>query len=135
MVFPERVLDMPTTAVVEAATVLREELRPPQYGAQFSEDASRTFNTKYLKYKRRVERANLGGAVKYILVSMSQLVEMPVQKMLARRFFNRGSITQQQLELLLRHMLGMKRPRMIRSGVCLKGRQMPGWRKYRQGSV
>ena len=64
MIFLERVLEMPNT--VEAATVLREELRPPQYGAQFSEDASRTFNTKYLKYKRRVERANLGGAVKYL---------------------------------------------------------------------
>ena len=47
---------MPTTAVVEAATVLREELRPPQYGTQFiSEDASRTFYTKYLEYKRCVE--------------------------------------------------------------------------------
>ena len=88
---------MPTTAVVEAATVLRKELRPPQYGTQFSEDASRTFYTKYLEHKRRLERANVGGAVKYQLVSMSQLVEMPVQKMLARRFFNRGSITQQQL--------------------------------------
>ena len=32
------------------------------------------------------------------MVSMSQLVNMPVQKMLARRFFNRGSITLQQLE-------------------------------------
>ena len=52
----------------------------------------------YLEYKRRVERANLGDTVKYQLVSMSQLVEMPVQKMLARPFFSRGSITQQPLE-------------------------------------
>ena len=34
VIFPERVLDMPTTAVVEAETVLREELRPPRYGTQ-----------------------------------------------------------------------------------------------------
>ena len=61
-------------------------------------DASRTFFAKYLEYERRVERANLGGAVKYQLVSMSHLVDTPVQKMLGRRFSNRGSITQQQLE-------------------------------------
>ena len=62
VLFPERVLDMPTTAVVEAVTVLREELRPPKYGTQLNEDASRTFHTKYLEYQRRVERANVGGA-------------------------------------------------------------------------
>ena len=73
---------------------LREELRPPRDGTQFSEDASRTFYTKYLEYERRVERANLGSTVNYQLVSMSQLVNVPVQKRLARRFFNRGSITQ-----------------------------------------
>ena len=39
VLFPERVQDMPTTAVVEAVTVLREELRPPKYGAQLNEDA------------------------------------------------------------------------------------------------
>ena len=75
MIFPERVLEMPNT--VEAATVLREELRPPQYGTQFREDASWTFYTKYLEYERRVERANLGSTVNYQLVSMSQLVIMP----------------------------------------------------------
>ena len=90
---------MPTTAVVEAATVLREELRPPRYGTQFiSEDASRTFYTKYLEYKRCVERANLGSAVQYQLVPMSQLVNMPAQKRLARWLFNKVSITPQQLE-------------------------------------
>ena len=98
VLFPERVQDMPTTAVVEAVTVLREELRPRKYGTQLNEDASRTFHTKHLEYKRRVERANAGGAEKYQLVSMSQLVNMPVQKRLARRFFNKVSITPQQLE-------------------------------------
>ena len=62
---------MPTTDnAAVMLVVLREELRPPQYGTQFSEDASRTFFTKYLEYERRVERANLGNAVKYQLVSM-----------------------------------------------------------------
>ena len=71
---------MPT--IVEAATVsadnsgvtpvvLREELRTPQYGTQFTEGASRTFDTKYLEYEWRVERANLGGAVKYQVESMA----------------------------------------------------------------
>ena len=81
---------MPTT--VEAATtmsadnsavspaVLREELRPPRYGTQFTEGASRTIYTKYLEYERLVERANLGGADKYQLVSMAPLVDTPVQK-------------------------------------------------------
>ena len=82
-----RTFDMPTTAVVEAATVLREELRPPQYGTQFSEDASRTFYTKYLEYERRVERANLGDAVKYQLVSMSQLVENACAEDVGRAVF------------------------------------------------
>ena len=93
VLFPERVQDMPTTAVVEAFTVLREELRPPKYGTQLNEDASRTFYTKYLEYKRRVERANLGSAVKYQLVSMSKLVNMPAQERLAWRFFNKSSVT------------------------------------------
>ena len=63
------VIDMPST--VEAATVsadkaavmpvvLREELRPPQYGTWFTEGASRTFDTKYLEYERSVRR-ELGG--------------------------------------------------------------------------
>ena len=102
---------MPTT--VEAATVstdnsavtpvvLREELRPPQYGTRFTEVASRTFYTKYLEYERRVERANLGGAGKYQVASMAQLVDTPVQKVLARRFFNRSSITPQHLETAIK---------------------------------
>ena len=45
-----------------------------------------------------MERANLGGAFTYQLVSIAQLVDTPVQKVLARRFFNRNSITPQQLE-------------------------------------
>ena len=48
VLFPERVQDMPTTAVVEAVIVLREELRPPKYGTQLNEDASRTFHTQIL---------------------------------------------------------------------------------------
>ena len=51
-----------------------------------------------LEYRRRVERANVGGAEKYQLISMSQLVNVPVQKSLARRFFNNSSVTQQQLD-------------------------------------
>ena len=98
MLFPERVQDMPTTAVVEAVTELREELRPPKYGAQLNKDTSRIFFTKYLEYKRRVERANVGGAEKYQLVPISQLVIGRVRTTMAWRFFNKGSMTEPQLE-------------------------------------
>ena len=66
VLFPERVQDMLTTAVVEAVTVLKEELRPPKYGTQLNEDASRTFHTKFLEYERRVERANVGLSLIHI---------------------------------------------------------------------
>ena len=59
--------------------VLREEMRPLQYGIRITEGASRTFYTKYLEYKRRVERANLGGAVQYPIVSIAPLVNTPLQ--------------------------------------------------------
>ena len=54
--------------------VLREELRSPNYGTLYSEQASRSFYTKYSDYKRRVELANMGGAVMDPVVSMAQLV-------------------------------------------------------------
>ena len=105
---------MPST--VEATTgsgdssvmpvVLREEMRPPQYGIRMTEGASRSFYTKYLEYKRRVERANLGGTVQYPIVSMAQLINTPLQKAFARRYFSEGSITPLQLEEAIRKHAG-----------------------------
>ena len=55
-----------------------------------------------------MEHASLGGAVKYQLVSMAQLVDTPVQKVLAMRFFNRSSIIPQQLETAIKTHAGHK---------------------------
>ena len=89
---------MPTTTVVEAVTVLQEELQPPDYLTQLNVDASKIFFTNYLEYKRRIERANVGGAEKYQLVPMSQLVIGNVRTTMAWRFFNKSSMTEPQLE-------------------------------------
>ena len=42
---------MPTTTVVEAVTVLQEELQPPDYLTQLNVNASKIFFTDYLEYK------------------------------------------------------------------------------------
>ena len=59
--------------------VLREELRPPYYGKNYSESASRAFYTRYIEYKRRVEHANIGGAVKHQVATVGQLVPSQVR--------------------------------------------------------
>ena len=64
--------------------VLREELRPPYYGKYYSESASRAFYTRYIEYKRRVEHANIGGAVKHQVATVGQLVPSHVQAVFAR---------------------------------------------------
>ena len=53
--------------------VLREECKPPTYGEEYSEKASRTFLIKYEEYKKRVEHANAGGAVRHQVVSCSSI--------------------------------------------------------------
>ena len=73
--------------------VLREELRSPNYGTLYSEQASCSFYTKYLEYKRRVELANLGGVVMYPVVSMAQLVPTHLQRVFARKFHDKTTIT------------------------------------------
>ena len=65
--------DSSSSPVVQPV-VLREELRPPYYGNSYSESASRAFYTRYVEYKRRVEHANIGGAVKHQVATMGQLV-------------------------------------------------------------
>ena len=65
-------------------TVLRNDLRPPSYGNLYSEQASRSFYTKYSEYKRRVELANMEDAVVYPAVSMAQLVPTHLHCVLAR---------------------------------------------------
>ena len=45
--------------------------RSPVYGDKYSEGASRTFNTKYTEYKKRVAHANAAGAIQHEVVSMA----------------------------------------------------------------
>ena len=54
--------------------VLRENTRPPAYGDEYSEGASRTFYTKYTEYKKRVAHANARGAIQREVVSMTELI-------------------------------------------------------------
>ena len=78
--------------------VLREELRPPSYGALYSEQAaSRSFYKKYSDYKRWFELANMGGAVTYPVVSMTQLVPTHLHRVFARKFHDKNTITPLQL--------------------------------------
>ena len=97
---------MPSTAVPAEESgdrkmtpvVLREELRPPSYGTLYSEQASRSFYTKYSDYERRVlELANMGGAVMYPVVSMAQLVPTHLHHVFARVFHDKNAITSLQL--------------------------------------
>ena len=84
--------------------VLREELRPPQYGDEYSESASRSFYIRYEEYKKRVEHANSGGAVRHQVVSISQLVPTHVQQVFARVEKRARTITAAQLvEAIKRH--------------------------------
>ena len=86
--------------------VLREELRPPSYGTLYSEQASRSFYTKYSNYKRRVELANMGGAVMYPVVSMAQLVPTHLHRVFARKFHDENTITPLQLAAAIKKHAG-----------------------------
>ena len=86
--------------------VLREELRPPNYGTLYSKQASRSFYTKYLEYKRRVELANMGGAVMYPVVSMAQLVPTHLHRVFARVFHDKNTISPLQLAAAIKNHAG-----------------------------
>ena len=51
--------------------ILREDTRPPAYGDNYSEGASKTFYTKYMEYKKRVAHAHAGSAIQHEVVSMA----------------------------------------------------------------
>ena len=97
----EESVDIPVTPVV-----LREELRPPNYGSKYSERASRSFYAKYIEYKRQVELANAGGAVRYQVVSMAQLVPTPLHRAFARVFYDKSTITPLQLAAAIKKHAG-----------------------------
>ena len=73
--------------------VLREDTKPPRYGENYSEDASRVFYSQYLEYKKRVEHANAGGTVQRQLASMAELIPGHVQRGFARKEHQAMSIT------------------------------------------
>ena len=64
--------------------VLREDMRPPAHGDNYSEGASRTFYTKYTEYKKRVAHAYAGGTIQREVVSMAELIPSHVQKVFSR---------------------------------------------------
>ena len=86
--------------------VLREELRPPSYGPKYSERASRSFYAKYIEYKRQVKLANAGGAVRYQVVSMVQLVPTPLHRAFARMVYYKNTITPLHLAAAIKQYAG-----------------------------
>ena len=77
--------------------VLREDTRPPVYREKYSEGTCRTFYTKYKEYKKRVARANAGGAMQCEVVSMAELITSHVLKGFARVYYESRTITPTQL--------------------------------------
>ncbi|CAM9734871.1 unnamed protein product [Sphacelaria rigidula] len=59
-----------------------------------------------MEYKRRVEHANAGGAVRHQVVSMAQLVPTPLQRVFARRFHEKHTITPLQLATAIKKHAG-----------------------------
>ena len=88
--------------------VLREELRPPYYGKRYSESASRAFYTRYIEYKRRVEHANIGGAVKHQVATVGQLVPSHVQAVFVRLEHGEMKISSTKLAAAIKNMRDMQ---------------------------
>ena len=86
--------------------VLREELRPPYYGKYYSESASRVFYTRYIEYKRHVEYANMGGAVKHQVATVGQLVPSHVQAVFARLEHGEMKISSTKLAAAIKEYAG-----------------------------
>ena len=79
--------------------ILLEDTRPPAYGDNYSEGASKTFYTKYMEYKKRVAQAHAGSAIQHEVVSMAELIPSHVQKGFARVYDESRTITPTQLEV------------------------------------
>ena len=92
--------------------VLREELHPPYYGKSYSESASRAFFTRYIEYKRRVENANTGGAVKRQVATVGQLVPSHVQAVFARLEHGEMKISSTRLATAINKHAGMQTAQM-----------------------
>ena len=93
---PIAVMATGTTSNV-TPVVLREDMRPPAYGDKYSEDASRTFYTKYTEYKKCVAHANAGGAIQREVVSMAELIPTHVQKRFLACTMNRAQLLRRSL--------------------------------------
>ena len=86
-----------STASNSTPVVLRGDVKPPKYGDEYSEDASREFYSRYVEYEQRVKHANAGGAVQHQLLSMAELIPGHVQRVFARVEHKSTSITAKKL--------------------------------------
>ena len=115
--------------------ILGEQLNPPRYGDNWSEQASRIFFSAYREYKERVQFANDMGLCSVRSLVSSQLIPVDVQRCSARNYFQRKVLHGEELLDALKQHAGFFTLQVARYCERRQHETFARWRKCCKGAV